>query len=131
MHECQTQEFFTFPSHQTQASLMQNFETKNISRHKNIHIILSSSICHPPCILKTAIGESLGKVLEQHGIVVEKRTSLDPPLSNFKKESRFSFLNRQVIHWPIPRASQLDKSKIIFRSGIIGASTQVEAINML
>ena len=92
---------------------MPNFKTKYISRHENIHIILSSSTCHPPRILETAIVVSLDKPLKKNiAIVVNKEAQHDLPLSNFKKESSFSFLNRYIIHWPVPRAFQLDQRKL-------------------
>ena len=103
----------TFPFQQTQAPLMPNFKTKYISRHENINIILSCSTCHPPRILETAIVVSLDKPLKKNiAIAVNKEAQHDLPLSNFKKESSFSFLNRYIIHWPVPRAFQLDQRKL-------------------
>ena len=103
----------TFPFQQTQAPLMPNFKVKYISRHENINIILSSSTCHPLRILETARVVSLEKPFKKNiAIIVNKESQYGLPLSNFKKESSFSFLNCYVIHWPAPRAFQLDQRKL-------------------
>ena len=87
---------------------MPNFKAKYISRHETINIILSSSTCHPLKILETAIVVSLDKPLKKNiAIVVNKEAQHDLPLSNFKKESSFSFLNRYIIHWPVPTSQSL------------------------
>ena len=86
---------------------MPNFKTKYISRHENIHIILSSSTCHPPRILGTAIVVSLDKPFKNNiAIVVSKEPQQELPLSNFKKESSFSFLNPLASSQSLPTGSE-------------------------
>ena len=86
---------------------MPNFKTKYISRHENIHIILSSSTCHPPRILETAIVVSLDKPFKNNiAIVVSKEPQQELPLSNFKKESSFSFLNPLASSQSLPTGSE-------------------------